>query len=74
VAWQNPRCRRLACPLHVTSLRTGAAAVIPLPPGTQTNGQPGAFGPKDKRLALALDTISRGGLSGLTDGEKGLAK
>ena len=59
VAWQNPPCRRLACPLHVTSLHTGASAVIPLPPGTQTNGQPGAFGQQDKRLALALDTIRR---------------
>jgi hypothetical protein len=59
VAWQHRPCRRLACPLHVTSLRTGADAVIPLPPGTQTNGQPGAFGQQDKRLALALDTIGR---------------
>ncbi len=59
VAWQNPPCRRLACPLHVTSLRTGADAVIPLPRGTQTNGQPGAFDQAGKRLALALDTIGR---------------
>jgi hypothetical protein len=33
--------------------------VIALPPGTQTNGQPGAFDQADKRIALALDTISR---------------
>jgi hypothetical protein len=59
VAWQRPPCRRLACPLHVTSLRTGAGPVIALPPGTQTNGQPAAFDPAANRIALPLDTISR---------------
>ncbi|HLQ57752.1 MAG TPA: hypothetical protein VK162_26210 [Streptosporangiaceae bacterium] len=59
VAWQSPPCRRLACPLHVTSLLTGADTVIALPPDTQTNGQPGAFDQKNKRIALALDTIGR---------------
>ena len=59
VAWQSPPCRRLACPLHVTSLLTGADTVIALPAGTQTNGQPGAFDQAGKRIALALDTISR---------------
>jgi hypothetical protein len=57
VAWQRPPCRLLSCPLHVTSLRTGADTVIPLPRGTQTNGQPGAFDQADSRIALTLDTV-----------------
>lgn len=59
VAWQSPPCARLTCPLHVTSLLTGTDTVIPLPLGTQTNGQPGAFDQPGNRLALTLDTISR---------------
>ncbi len=59
VAWQAPRCPRLACPLHVTDLRTGTSTVIALPPGTETDGQPGAFDPSGRRLALPLDTTNR---------------
>jgi hypothetical protein len=59
LAWQRPPCRLLSCPLHVTSLLTGADTVIPLPRGTTTNGQPGAFGQADSRMALALDTVRR---------------
>jgi hypothetical protein len=59
VAWQAPRCPHLACPLHVTDLRTGASRVIALPPGTETDGQPGAFDPAGRRIALPLDTTNR---------------
>jgi len=57
LAWQAHRCARLACPLHVTNLLTGTDTVIPLPKGTQTNGQPGAFDQAGRRLAMTLDTI-----------------
>jgi hypothetical protein len=59
VAWQRPPCPRLSCPLHVTSLLTGTDTVITLPPRTETNGEPGAFDPADKRIALPLDTFGR---------------
>jgi hypothetical protein len=60
VAWQRPGCPGLSCPLHVTSLLTGTDTVIPLPRGTQTNGQPGAFDRAGRRLALTLDTVRDG--------------
>jgi hypothetical protein len=59
VAWQRPPCRRLSCPLHVTSLLTGTDTVIPLPLNTQTNGQPGAFDQAENRIGLTLDTVNR---------------
>ena len=63
VAWQPQPCPA-ACPVHVTSLDGGQAAVIPLPPHTAVDAADAAdFDPAGQRLALPLDTISSRGVA-----------
>jgi hypothetical protein len=65
VAWQPAFCTT-RCPLHVTSLRSGVATEIGLPPHTALNpGDTPDFDPAGQHLALPLDTIDQqGGTTG----------
>ena len=61
VAWQSASCG-LRCPLHVTDVRGGPGAVIPLPRSTAINPDDTSdFDPSGQRLALPLDTIDHQG-------------
>ena len=59
--WQSASCG-LRCPLHVTDVRGGPDAVIPLPAHTAINPDDTSdFDPSGQRLALPLDTIDHQG-------------
>ena len=61
VAWQSASCG-LRCPLHVTDVRGGPDAEIPLPAHTAINPDDTSdFDPSGQRLALPLDTIDHQG-------------
>ena len=61
VAWQSASCGP-RCPLHVTDVRGGPDAVIPLPAHTAINPDDTSdFDPSGQRLALPLDTIDHQG-------------
>jgi len=62
VAWLAASCATF-CSLHVTSVRGGPGAQIPLPPGTSLDlVDASAFDPAGQRLALPLDITNRRGL------------